>query len=75
MTATETTWEPGDPLYARGPYRDHVFNFRDEDEPSEDCNCGDAARWPNPITGRGLPDRDELEEFIIRWRAAQEVAE
>lgn len=51
------------PLFARGAYRDHVFNFRDDPE-SAQCNCADAAGWPEPIHGRGLGDGDELGAFI-----------
>lgn len=70
MTARQ--WQPGDPLYTHGMYRDYLFNFRDEPD-TENCNCGDAARWtPDnwPANGgRSLdPNVDEIGELIDWYR-------
>lgn len=75
-----TTWVPGDPIHRPAPYRGCLFNFRDaHDEDCEDDDClwiggRDAASWPVPRPDNSLPARDELEEFIARWRSEGEEA-
>lgn len=61
-------WQPGDPLYARGSYRDYLFNFRPEPE-NANCLCPDAAGWPEPRGGHDLGKRDVVEELIAWHRA------
>lgn len=67
------TWEPGDPLYAEGPYRAYFFNFKDDPrDEAEVCCCGDAAWWPEPASHSKL-GVDPFEQVILAeraWRAS-----
>lgn len=65
--SAQSVWEPGDPLHSRSTYRDNFFSFRDEAERTETCSCPDAARWPGPINGRHVDERDDLGRFIEEW--------
>lgn len=71
MTAVESSseWEPGDPIYQRAPYRDYIFNFRDDsaDDPYWE-NRGDAARWPTPSNTRTIAE-DPLASWLREYRA------
>lgn len=61
-------WQPGDPLYARSQYREHLFNFR-EDSDDERCACSDAASWPTPKAQHDLGlYLDEVHEYAARHR-------
>lgn len=62
------TWQPGDPLYERGPYRDYFFNFRPipGDDDFEEIGWADAASWPDPLPGRRITG-DPFELFIKQW--------
>lgn len=60
-------WQPGDPLYNRGAHRQHFFNFRDTEEPPEECRpCVDAASWPVPRINDELHHEDEITLFLRR---------
>ena len=74
-----TDWQPGDPLYPRQEnggqqYRCGLFNFRDDYLTEHECNCPDAASWPQPGSNRPLVDGDELGAFIAAYRRDQETA-
>ena len=64
------TWQPGDPLAARGSYGGYLFSVKDDAEDDE-CHCSDAAKWPEPRPGYGVSD-DALEAFIAGERSARE---
>lgn len=68
-------WEPGVPLYSRAdhPHSCYLFNIR-VDSVDDECRCGDAASWPEPVSGRKLSDGDELGDLIAWHRAAREAA-
>lgn len=65
-------WEPGDPLYPKGSYRDYLFNFRADAMGAEPG--ADAASWPEPgVAHRMLVDGDEIGD-LIAWHRAQREA-
>lgn len=69
---TASTWEPGDALYPASPYRQCLFNFRDDPAPGHPGP--DAASWPEPASRYLLPADDELSVFIEahhRWAASR----
>ena len=55
---------PGDRLYPESgsAYRQHLFNFRDEDEPGPEPG-------PDARGGGYMPEGDELGTFIAGWHA------
>lgn len=68
---TDPEWEPGDALFptSGAQYRQHLFNFRDDEDPGPEPGP-DAARWPEPDVRKLLPG-DEIGAFIVecrRWR-------
>jgi hypothetical protein len=67
-------WQPGDPLYPHAPYRNYLFNFRDDSDHecrTPDCTSGDAASWPTPRGGHALSEPDEITKALLRIRRAE----
>lgn len=67
-----TDWEPGDPLYSQGAYRNYFFNFRptpgyDPDVDDSICCCPDRAGWPEPLFGAHKIPPESY--YIDKWKA------
>lgn len=62
MQYTDSEWEPGLPLYSRAghAHSQYLYNFRDEIDNSENCNCTDRASWPVPLSHHALSEGDDL---------------